>query len=288
MALGNLASRFLVAIIAAPALIYLMYRPESVLIAGVVTVASILAMREFFNMTLTDHRDRRVMLIMGAAAISIFYWMNPDALSVGEETGKWLLKTGPVIAMAIAVLGPAIYFLFRFRDIESSAANMAFATMGIVYAGLLFMTVAMAKRDFGPHGGDAVLLVLTIAWFGDTAAYFGGRFFGNKKLYEAVSPKKTWAGAYGGVFGSLLAVAIMKLIRWDALSWIDVAILGIVGNALGQVGDLAESLVKRARGIKDSGSLLPGHGGMLDRVDAVLFIAPFVYLYFMLRPVLVN
>lgn len=285
MALGNLASRFLVAIIAAPALIFLMYRPESVLIAGVVTVAAILAMREFFNMTLTEPGHKRAMLIMGAAAISIFYWMNPDALGVGDETGRLLLVTGPVLAMAVAVLGPAIYFLFRFRDVETSAANMAFSTMGIVYAGLLFMTVAMAKRDFGPHGGDAVLLVLTIAWFGDTAAYFAGRFFGNKKLYEAVSPKKTWAGAYGGVLGSLLAVALMKLIRWDALSWVDVAVLGIVGNVLGQVGDLAESLIKRARGIKDSGSLLPGHGGMLDRVDAVLFIAPFVYLYFMLRPV---
>jgi phosphatidate cytidylyltransferase len=134
-------------------------------------------------------------------------------------------------------------------------------------------------------GSDVVVLIFLIAWVGDTGAYFAGRFLGNRKLYPAVSPKKTWAGAIGGLVGSVIAAAVLKVLRLDAvLTWVDVFLLAVPAAMLGQLGDLAESLLKRSVGVKDSGSLLPGHGGILDRIDAVLFIAPYTYLYLVLRP----
>jgi phosphatidate cytidylyltransferase len=101
-----------------------------------------------------------------------------------------------------------------------------------------------------------------------------------------VSPKKTWAGAWGGLAGSVVGVAALKLISAHFLSWVDVALIAIPGGILGQLGDLTESLIKRSVGVKDSGGLLPGHGGILDRIDAVLFIAPYVYGYLVVRAAL--
>ena len=155
--------------------------------------------------------------------------------------------------------------------------------MGIVYAGFLTTFLAKLKLIDPTHGGDTVLIVLLIAWLADTGGYFAGRFLGKAKLYEAVSPKKTWAGAYGGIAGSIAGVAALKLISAPWLSWFDVFALAIPGGVLGQLGDLAESLIKRSVGVKDSGALLPGHGGILDRIDAVLFIAPYVYTYLVIK-----
>ena len=99
-----------------------------------------------------------------------------------------------------------------------------------------------------------------------------------------MSPKKTWEGAFGGLAGSLVAASVMKVWRLDdVFNWYDVVLLTIPGAALGQMGDLAESLLKRSVGVKDSGSILPGHGGILDRIDAVLFFAPYVHVYIQLR-----
>jgi phosphatidate cytidylyltransferase len=207
---------------------------------------------------------------------------NVDALHGMSEQ---LFLGGPLVAILLAVVPPGLYYLFRFGDLETVATRAAFTITGIVYVGLTTTTLALCKRDFGPDGADVVALVLLIAWVGDTGAYFAGRFLGNAKLYPAVSPKKTWAGAYGGLAGSTVAVVVMKLAFLDQLTWLDVVLIAIPGAVLGQLGDLFESLLKRAVGVKDSGSLLPGHGGMLDRIDAVLFIGPYVYLYLLVfRP----
>jgi phosphatidate cytidylyltransferase len=141
----------------------------------------------------------------------------------------------------------------------------------------------MLKRIDPNQAGDTVVLVLLVAWFADTGAYFAGRFLGNAKLYPAVSPKKTWAGAWGGLAGSVLGVTVLKLITAHWLTWVDVFAIAIPGGVLGQLGDLAESLIKRSVGVKDSGTLLPGHGGILDRIDAVIFIAPYVYCYLVIK-----
>jgi phosphatidate cytidylyltransferase len=290
LALGNLAQRFLVAVIAVPLLLLLLHyhRPEPTW--AVIFVASLLAMSEFFGMTLPEG-DRRAALVMGGVAVLLFYWLDPLALgSIAQDVHlpKPLLALsaeGGSLVIAIAVLMPGLYYLFKFRDIPSVAHRFAATIAGIVYCGFLTTYLAKLKLIDPNHHGDTVLIVLIIAWVADTGGYFAGRFLGKSKLYEAVSPKKTWAGAYGGIAGSVLGIVILKLFFATWLEWFDVFALAIPGGILGQLGDLAESLIKRSVGVKDSGSLLPGHGGILDRIDAVLFIAPYVYGYLAVRGV---
>jgi phosphatidate cytidylyltransferase len=285
LALGNLAQRFLVAVVAVPILLLVLHyhRPEPTW--ALIFIASLLAMGELFAMLLPAE-DRWPALVMGATACAAFYWLDPAVLTTYKAAPAAIVRLsfeGSAIAAAFAVVAPGLYYLFRFRDVPSVAARFAATVAGIVYAGFLTTYLAKLKVIDPNHVGDTVLLVLLVAWLADTGGYFAGRFLGNKKLYEAVSPKKTWAGAYGGIAGSVIGVIALKLIAAHWLTWIDVFAIAIPGGVLGQMGDLAESLIKRSVGVKDSGTLLPGHGGLLDRIDAVLFIAPYVYTYLIAR-----
>ncbi len=284
MALGNLAQRFLVAVVAIPIVLLILHLKQPEPTWALIFVASLLAMRELFGMMLPEE-DRMPALVMGGVACAAFYWLDP-AISRYHQLPhaiQNLSAEGASIAIALAVIVPGLYFLFRFRDIPSVAGRIAATILGIVYAGFLTTYLAKLKLIDPLERGDTVLVVLIVAWVADTGGYFAGRFLGKSKLYEAVSPKKTWAGAWGGIAGSLLGVIALKLVdhAFDAdwLRWQDVFLIAIPGGILGQMGDLAESLIKRSVGVKDSGSLLPGHGGLLDRIDAVLFIAPYVYAY---------
>jgi phosphatidate cytidylyltransferase len=290
LALGNLAQRFLVAVVAVPILLVLLHyhRPEPTW--AVIFAASLIAMHEFFAMTLPKP-DRKPALVMGGLACLAFYWLDYVTISVYAGGGEWQGRLqfvtqaggGMSISLLLAVVVPGLFFLFKFRDIPSVANRLTATVMGIVYAGFLTTFLAKLKLLDPAREQDTVLIVLLIAWLADTGGYFAGRFLGNKKLYEAVSPKKTWAGAYGGIAGSIAGVAALKLISAEWLTWADVFLLAIPGGILGQLGDLAESLIKRSVGVKDSGALLPGHGGILDRIDAVLFIAPYVYTYLVFK-----
>jgi phosphatidate cytidylyltransferase len=289
--LGNLASRVMVAVVAAPLLAWIFYRPDPIYTWALVFLAGIVAMDELFRMTLPDRTDRLASLICGSVATAAFYWLDQDVL-LAATGNPALAASGGTITLVLTVLPIGIYYLFRFGDMASAATRVAHSITGIVYVGLLFHFVPLLKRDFGPAGGDLIVLVLMVAWLGDTGAYFAGRYLGKRKLYVAVSPKKTWAGAVGGVAASALGAVITKIglsalheapSLMHELTWLDVFVLAVPGAMLGQIGDLFESLLKRSTGIKDSSSLLPGHGGVLDRVDAVLFLAPYVYLYLLVR-----
>jgi len=284
LALGNLAQRVLVAVVAVPILLLILHyhRPEPTWV--LLFLASLIAMGEFFAMTLPKE-DRAAALVIGAIASAAFYWCDPAALASydNERLVHAATLSGSAVPLLFAVVAPGLYYLFRFRDIPSVAGRYSATVAGIVYAGFLTTFLAKLKLIDPHHGGDTVVLVLLVAWVADTGAYFAGRFLGKSKLYEAVSPKKTWAGAWGGLAGSLAGVVALKLLFADFLSWIDVVLIAIPGGILGQLGDLAESLIKRSVGVKDSGDLLPGHGGILDRIDAVLFIAPYVYAYLTIR-----
>jgi phosphatidate cytidylyltransferase len=286
VALGNLAQRALVALVAVPILLVVLYyhRPEPTW--ALIFAASLIAMHELFAMMLPA-QDRRAALVLGGLAVAAFYWLDP--LALGPYRGSLprvlvgAVTAGPTIPLLFAVVVPGLYYLFRFRDIPSVAGRYAATVTGIVYAGYLTTYLAKLKLIDRHQAGDTVLIVLIVAWLADTGGYFAGRFLGQAKLYPAVSPKKTWAGAWGGIAGSVIGVAALKLISAHDLTWLDVGLIAIPGGILGQLGDLTESLIKRSVGVKDSGALLPGHGGLLDRIDAVLFIAPYVYGYLMIR-----
>lgn len=292
--LGNLASRIMVAAVAVPILVFIIYQDSPVYTWLLVFTASLVALQEFFAMTLPDATDRRASMLCGGAAAAALYWLAPGALG-GIAAAQAMAAGGPTATIFLAVVPVTLYYLFRFGDMATAGTRIAYSITGIVYVGLLLTFVALIKRDFGPSGGDILIFVLGVAWTGDTGAYFAGRFLGNSKLYPAVSPKKTWAGAIGGLVVSAGCAAGLKVglpmlhtgpVLFDYLGWVDVFAMAVPGAILGQMGDLVESLIKRSTGVKDSGTLLPGHGGILDRVDAVLLLAPYVYLYLTIRPAL--
>jgi phosphatidate cytidylyltransferase len=261
MKLGNLAARVATAAVLVPLLILAILWKRHEAVWGLVFVATLLALHEFFSITLPDRVEKWFGVGLGAAASLILYWAPHVAFTL----------------VPLVVIVPALFFLFRFGDMKTVINRLGVTTFGVLYAGSLLTFLALLKRL--PNGSGWVLLTLMIAWFGDTGAYFAGRFLGKTKLYPAVSPGKTRAGALGGLAGSFLGAVLANLWFFKELGWHHGAILTICGGALGQSGDLVESMLKRAYGVKDSGKLLPGHGGMLDRVDAVLFIAPAVFVY---------
>jgi phosphatidate cytidylyltransferase len=162
---------------------------------------------------------------------------------------------------------------------KTAALRATSMGMGPLYIGVPLTLLAMLRRDLGEGGPGFVIVTIMFAWFADTGGYFAGRFLGKHKLYEAVSPKKTVEGALGGLAGSVFGAVLAHFWFLPSLSLVHGVPLAIVAGALGQAGDLGESLLKRSTGVKDSGAIVPGHGGILDRVDALLVTSAVTYLY---------
>jgi phosphatidate cytidylyltransferase len=163
---------------------------------------------------------------------------------------------------------------------EIGATLFAATFIGIFFGYLLAIRLLTDGPMGDENGSDLVFLLFFIVWAGDTAAYFVGRFLGRRPLAPQVSPKKTVEGAIGGVLGSILAAFIARAWFMHRLRPIDGLVLGIVLGTVGMVGDLVESMLKRGAGVKDSARLVPGHGGLLDRVDSLLYAAPVLYYYY--------
>lgn len=171
-----------------------------------------------------------------------------------------------------------------FRNKESAILNLGTTLLGIFYIGVFSSTLISIREFYSEvdenylYGGFLIISVFASIWICDSAAYYIGTAFGKHKLFLRVSPKKSWEGAFAGFFFALLAMIAAKLIVLDFLSWNSVIGIGLIVGILGQIGDLIESLFKRDSGVKDSSAIIPGHGGIFDRFDSLIFSAPFVYL----------
>jgi phosphatidate cytidylyltransferase len=183
------------------------------------------------------------------------------------------------LALAGATVALLALFLFRRVPPEEIPRGVAVVMFSWLYCGLLIAPAVSLRLQFGRSGFGWVVLAYVVTWGNDTLAYFAGQLFGRHKLLPRISPKKTWEGFAGGIAGSLAGGAAVwwLLLRGEASLGV-VLVVGAGAAVLGPLGDLAESLVKRAAGVKDSSRIIPGHGGLLDRVDALLFVAPWVYL----------
>jgi phosphatidate cytidylyltransferase len=189
----------------------------------------------------------------------------------GHQAPEW---TG--LALAFAILALLSLAIFRPGPPEGAPRAAGVVVLAWLYCGLLASTVVGLRLRFG---FGWVILVFVVTWANDTFAYFAGRLFGRHKLLERVSPKKTWEGFAGGALGSVAgALVVRALLLGPVPLWAALAVAA-GGAVLGPLGDLAESMLKRAAGVKDSGRLIPGHGGLLDRIDALLFVAPWVYAF---------
>lgn len=179
-----------------------------------------------------------------------------------------------------------ILLLFElFRNKGSAILNLGVSLLGIFYTGYLTSILINIREIFEydtmfyVQGGYLIISILATIWICDSAAYFGGNALGKHRLFLRVSPKKSWEGAVFGFIFSVLSMIAAHYILLDFIPLKETIVLGIIIGIFGQFGDLVESLIKRDAGIKDSSSLIPGHGGILDRFDSLIFTAPFVYLY---------
>jgi phosphatidate cytidylyltransferase len=255
------------AVVALPAIVAVFFLGPPWLGVVLVAAALLVGLLEFFG--LLRARGIRPLrgtgVVLAAALFAAAAWPASPAAA--------LVPLG-----ALLLLGTA---LGRGGNLESVTAAAA-TLLGALYLGALGGTIA-ALRVMSPRneGAGRILLLLVIVVFSDTFAFFVGHAVGRRPLAPAVSPGKSVEGAVGGLVGGVLGALVARSLGLPPLPLLHAVALGAVAAAMGIVGDLDESLLKRWAGVKDSGTLFPGHGGMLDRLDSLLFGAPVLYYYFL-------
>lgn len=183
----------------------------------------------------------------------------------------------PVIIVLLGFVPMTFFVFMHHKPNKELSTYIGKAVLGPIYVGLPLAMLVLI--DIRTNGKFWIFLLLTVIFANDTGAFYFGKFFGKHKLHETVSPNKTWEGAIGGLLCSVIAATwFLHLVRLRPMD-IPVLVLVLALSIAGQIGDLSESMLKRNHGVKDSGKILPGHGGMLDRIDGLLFSIPMLYLF---------
>ena len=264
MALPNLAQRAISAVIALPLIGALILWRQPWGFGALVLLVAAIGLHEYGAITLgsASARLRAGVVILG----------------VGLTAGIYALPAYAVVWVLAAFVATATLVLLDPGEIPAAGARLGLAAFGVFYLGLLCAPMAILQRD-ADHGRAWVMLAIALTFGNDTGAYFAGRGLGRHKLYPKVSPAKTVEGGVGGMLAGLL---IMLGARATLVPWLtvrDCLLAALPAGVIGPIGDLVESLLKRAFGVKDSGKLIPGHGGMLDRIDALLFVSAWLFVY---------
>jgi phosphatidate cytidylyltransferase len=268
---SNLVTRVLTAVVAIPLLLAIIFMAPPWATFLLVAFAGVVSVWEYCSITYGSENTlaKIVSMLLGAGLSATLYFVS-----------QWFLE-----AVVVSFLVVFLVFLFSYDDQKRVTHQIGSSIAGILYGSVVLTTLALLVRDAGIAGQYWILLAMIVVWSGDTGAYFAGKLFGKHKLYEAVSPNKTIEGSLGGITASVGVAFLFNYIFAFDQSWIpmeawQVVVLAIPANILGQLGDLSESLIKRAHDIKDSGNIIPGHGGMLDRIDGLIFASPWFYMFF--------
>jgi len=268
---NNLAIRLLTTLVASPLILGVMFFAEPIAWFLLVTLVSLAAAYEVLSMT---HPGDRLSQCVGTALSGLL-----STASYFSDADPRLFTSALLFSISVGLLLPLVNVL----DISKAALRITALIATPLYVGVMFGTLTLIRKAAADDGPGFVLMTLMFAWLGDTGGYAGGRLFGKHKLYEAVSPKKTWEGLAGALVGSVAGGLCAHFGYLPSIPLGHALLLGLLSGVLGQLGDLAESLLKRAVNAKDSGRMVPGHGGVLDRVDALLLVSPAVYLYLLWR-----
>jgi phosphatidate cytidylyltransferase len=266
--------RFLTALILIPLVLLLIFLGPRWLVALAVAAVAAMAAWEFLGLARSSGANPpRVAVLVAIAALfaANFAWDQRDQIAA---------------ILGILSLALLVYCTF-FRPVEQMLADASTSIFCLFYVGMTLVTLPALREE--SNGPSLVAFLLCVVWAGDIAALYIGRAWGRHKMAPSLSPNKTWEGALGSLAGSLLAAGVLLGLahlfatQWDKVwlsypedlwYWLGLAVLI---NVAAQVGDLAESALKRSAGVKDSGCLLPGHGGVLDRIDALLLAAPVLW-----------
>ena len=273
--MSELTRRIIFAVIAAPASIVVLYMGDWALTI-VLSVLAALAAWELFRMA----RETGA-LPLEPAGIALAALL-PIAVH-GQRLGVYKLSLTAIVAMVLVLFASTIWLR---GPSGRPLSSVAITTFGIMYAGLFSYIYALRYHDYavGAAAGTAlVVLPLLLTWATDVGAYAFGRTFGKKKLIPSVSPGKTVEGAVGGL--GLTIIVCLLYVRFILMPYAQLGLtiqgavlFAIVVSVAAQTGDLAESLLKREAGVKDSSRIIPGHGGILDRFDSILFVMPIAFL----------
>lgn len=259
------AKRWLTGIIAIPALIYIIGPGPRWLFFGLLSVVSVVGLIEFYGMTASELPKfvRRSCYLLTLLLFAAFYMRQ--------------VLLAPFIIALWAFVPMTIFLVTHPSPNQQLTSDISKAVLGPIYVGLPLAMLLMIHLR--PNGKIWIFFLISVIFANDTGAFYFGKFLGRHKLYGAISPNKTWEGAIGGLLSSIIvALLFLRILRFHELN-LTIMILVLALSITGQIGDLVESMLKRNHGIKDSGKILPGHGGILDRIDALLFSIPILYIF---------
>ncbi|MDY6792315.1 MAG: phosphatidate cytidylyltransferase [Thermodesulfobacteriota bacterium] len=258
--------RWITGIVALPFLILLIVN-GGVYFAVLIGVVCLLSMWEYFRIVLdSNEKIVSVMMIVGLLV---------GAMIVLAASGRAFDLISIVIALNITLCG--LISLPQYKTNPNVLETIKKQVQGVIYIPLLLSFLVLIRNQ--ADGMIWIFLILAVIFAGDTSAYYFGSYLGRHKLCPAVSPAKTVEGSIGGLAANLLVGSLVKYFFLPTLPWTSSLLFFVVIGIAGQVGDLFESMLKRSSKVKDSGGLLPGHGGFLDRIDALLFAAPVAYFF---------
>jgi phosphatidate cytidylyltransferase len=270
------SKRWLTALILLPLLVLVLLKGGLILFTLVILLVNGLAQWEFVGMFQgeVDKARRFKTILLGSLLLLSFCTAHP-ASNLCTPAGP--LFCNPSVVLFVLAWCLFVLFLFHllsYGHIENLSQDLAINTLGFLY--LPFLLGHLIWLRFLSQGEWWVLWFLLVIFAGDTGAYYAGRALGKAKLYPAVSPGKTWAGVWGGLAASLAVGVLVGKWLLVGMGIPALAALAAVLAVVGLLGDLFESMLKRQMQVKDASNLLPGHGGMLDRLDSILFTAPVV------------
>lgn len=250
---------------------------------GLIVLASSIGLWEFYRMAEQKGMFPNAVLgIVSGAMMQILFFKFSTEMYVG------IFSSNTMAAGTLTLLSVAALLIELFRGKPNAMLNIASTMGGVAYVSLFFqclLGIRMMPGILGTtddSGGYFILCVFIAIWLCDTAAYFAGRAFGRHKLFERVSPNKTWEGAIAGAIAAVGGCVAVSAWLLPELPVIHAVAMGAIAGTIGQAGDLAESLLKRDAGVKDSSQILAGHGGVLDRFDSILMVSPVIYWYILL------
>ena len=260
-------AREITALVAAFPAIWIIGWSHPLVFAATIYVVALLALYEFLVLGRKKGYNLPIVLcLLVAAFILTAFVIEPLSVEMG-------------VFVALLII-PASY-VFAKGDLGEALPSSAIAVMATLYVGMLGGSLIRLRGDF-PVGPKLIFFLLLVVWLGDAGAYYTGKSMGRRKLSPRISPKKTIEGLIGGIVVSMIAAVVIHFTFFPEFPLVHAIIAGVILSFCGVVGDLAESMWKRSADVKDSGTLLPGHGGFLDRFDSIFFTAPILYTYWSL------
>jgi phosphatidate cytidylyltransferase len=260
--------RLLTALIIIPPVALLIFFGPPWTLYIMVSVAAILGLYEFYALTLAEGGTGGKIggIILGAVLCGLFQWASYEVI---------------ILFLGIIMVALFLGFAFLSKELSVLPNRIGIVFLGIIYIPFLLSHVTLINKL--PQGIFWVLLLLATVWVGDTFALVIGSWWGRHKLSPHISPHKTVEGFFSCFVGAILTVFAFKALFFPQLTIVDALAVGLGIALCGQIGDLSESMIKRGAKVKDSGSLIPGHGGVLDRLDSFFFAAPFLYYFLIFR-----